>query len=65
MMTSGVDGQSAISCIDVAEALGYQNTNDAVNTHCEEGVAKCYPIEDSMGRIQQVRVIDESDMYSP
>lgn len=47
---------------DVAEALGYTNTNDAINTHCR-GVAKRYPILDSLGRTQEVRIIAEPDLY--
>ena len=46
---------------DVCEALGYKNTNDAINTHCR-GVAKRYPIIDTLGRSQNVRVIGEPDL---
>lgn len=47
---------------DVAEALGYTNTNDAIQKFCN-GVAKRYPISDSLGRMQKVRVIYEPDLY--
>lgn len=47
---------------DVAEALGYSNTNDALTRHCK-GVVKCYPIKDAMNRIRDTRIISEPDLY--
>lgn len=47
---------------DVANALGYKNINGAIGDHCD-GVAKRYPIVDSLGRTQEVRVIYEPDVY--
>ncbi|ADR52934.1 prophage antirepressor [Candidatus Liberibacter solanacearum CLso-ZC1] len=47
---------------DIAEALGYENSSKAINDHCK-GVTKRYPIVDSLGRTQKVRVILESDVY--
>ncbi|ADR51966.1 prophage antirepressor [Candidatus Liberibacter solanacearum CLso-ZC1] len=46
---------------DIAEALGYKNSNEAVNEHCK-GVVKRYPLKTD-GGIQKVRVILESDVY--
>jgi len=46
---------------DVCLVLGYKNTNDAVAKHCR-GVAKCYPIVDSLGRTQEARIINEPDL---
>ena len=46
---------------DVAAALGYVNTKDALSRHCH-GVAKHYPIIDSLGREQQARFISEGDV---
>lgn len=46
---------------DVAEILGYSNTNKAVNDHCK-GVAKRYPLQ-TPGGIQEVRIISEPDLY--
>ncbi|CUU79078.1 putative antirepressor%2C BRO family [Campylobacter hyointestinalis subsp. hyointestinalis] len=46
---------------DVAEALGYTNTNDAIQKFCK-GVAKRYPLSTD-GGIQNVRVIYEPDLY--
>lgn len=46
---------------DVAVALGYTNTQDAIGRHCK-GVVKRYPLE-TKGGIQEVRIIKEGDMY--
>ena len=48
---------------DVAEALGYKNTADALTRHVEDedkGVVK----HDTLGGIQKVIVINESGLYS-
>ena len=47
---------------DIATALGYGNTKDALARHCH-GVAKRYPIVDRLGRTQQARFISEPDLY--
>jgi len=47
---------------DVCNALAYKNPNDAMNDHCH-GVAKRYPIVDSLGRKQEVRIISEGDVF--
>lgn len=43
-----VNGEPWFVARDVAKALGYQNTVEAVNTHCKKsmisGIAKCYPL---------------------
>lgn len=46
---------------DVAAALGYSNTKDAVNRHCR-GVVK-RDLIDKLGRNQEVAAIPESDLY--
>lgn len=46
---------------DVAAALGYSNTKDAVNRHCR-GVVK-RDLIDKLGRNQEVSAIPESDLY--
>lgn len=46
---------------DVATALRYVNTKDALARHCK-GVVKHYPL-DTPGGIQQVRFITEGDLY--
>ncbi len=56
------DGEPWFVAKDVAQTLGYANTKDAIKRHCH-GVVKRYPIVDSLGRTQQVRIITESDIY--
>ena len=57
------EGGNPLFCAkDVATALGYANTNDAINKHCR-GVAKRYPISDALGRTQDARFVSEGDMY--
>lgn len=46
---------------DVVSALGYQNTNDAIKTHCR-GVVK-RDLIDSLGRKQLAAFIPEGDIY--
>lgn len=55
------DGVPMFCAKDVAVALGYQNTNDAIRKHCK-GVAICYPLK-TAGGVQDVRFITEGDMY--
>ncbi|WP_024873120.1 phage antirepressor KilAC domain-containing protein [Tolumonas lignilytica] len=45
---------------DVAVALGYTNTNDAISRHCK-GVVKRYPLM-TPGGTQEARIISESDV---
>lgn len=47
---------------DVAIALGYSNTKDALSRHCR-GVVKHYPLQ-TKGGLQNVRVIYEPDVYA-
>ena len=46
---------------DIAEALGYKNTRDAINRHCK-GVVK-HDVLDITGFEQQMNIIPESDVY--
>lgn len=55
-------GKPLFCAKDVAEALGYKNTNDAISAHCH-GVANRYPIIDSLGRTQAAVFISEGDLY--
>ena len=57
----GEKGNPLFCAKDVALALGYANTNDAIKKHCK-GVAICYPLQ-TAGGIQDVRFITEGDMY--
>ncbi len=56
------DNQTMLFCgRDVATALGYANTKDALARHCK-GVVKHYPLQ-TAGGLQQVRFITEGDLY--
>lgn len=58
-----IDGEPWLVGRDVAVALGYSNSRDAIATHVEEedkGVAKC----DTLGGKQDVVVINESGLYA-
>ena len=52
--TVTIDGNPYWVAKDVAEVLGYANTNEAISRHCR-GVAKRYPIVDALGRTQDSR----------
>lgn len=55
------DGKILFCGKDVAAALGYQNTKDAIAKHCK-GVANRYPLQTD-GGMQQARFITEGDLY--
>lgn len=55
-------GRPMFCAKDVAVALGYKDTNNAIKQHCR-GVAFHHPITDSLGREQEARFITEGDMY--
>jgi prophage antirepressor-like protein len=57
-----VDGQPHFVAKDVADRLGYANARQALITHCR-GVQKLYAIQDPLGRVQHVRIIDETDVF--
>ena len=55
------DGRVLFCGRDIAAALGYANTKDALAKHCK-GVAIRYPLQ-TPGGIQEVRFITEGDVY--
>ncbi|CAB3870884.1 BRO-N domain-containing protein [Achromobacter deleyi] len=57
-----IDGEVYLVGRDVALALGYADTVNAIKQHCR-GVAKHHPIPDSLGRMQETRILSEGDMY--
>lgn len=61
--TIEVNGEPWLVGKDVATALGYSNTRDALNKHVDaedKGVAKC----DTLGGTQDIVIINESGLYS-
>lgn len=55
------DGNPLFCAKDVAEALGYKNTNKAIGDHCK-GVTNRYPLS-TAGGTQELVFISEGDMY--
>lgn len=62
LRTYDEDGQVLFCGKDVAKALGYKDTTNAMKRHCR-GVAKRHPIQDSLGRTQEAVFITEPDLY--
>ncbi len=55
------NGRVLFCAKDVAAALGYSNTKDAVGRHCR-GVVK-HDLTDSLGRKQETSFIPKPDLY--
>ncbi|HBF1265738.1 TPA: phage antirepressor KilAC domain-containing protein [Clostridioides difficile] len=61
--TIEIDGKAYFVASDIAKALGYSNTRDAVKKHCK-WVAKCdIPHPQSDSKVLKVNIIPEGDMY--
>ncbi len=56
-----IDGEPWFVGKDVAAALGYADTTNALKQHCR-GVAKHHPVLDSLGRTQEARVLNEANV---
>ena len=57
------DGDTVEYCAkDIAAALGYKDTTNAIKQHCR-GVVNRHPILDSLGRTQEAVFIGEGDVY--
>jgi prophage antirepressor-like protein len=55
------NGKALFVASDVARALGYKNTSEAIGYHCR-GVVKRH-LTDSLGRKQEANFIPEGDIY--
>ncbi len=55
-------GTPLFVAVDVAFTLGYQKPNNAINRHCK-GVTLKRGITDSLGRVQEMRVIRRTGSY--
>lgn len=58
-----IDGEPWFVGNDVAKALGYSKTNEAIKTNVSEMDTALAGVIDSMGRNQQTTVINESGLY--
>lgn len=54
-------GESWFVGRDLCSALGYADQTSAMKQHCR-GVVKYHPIPDSLGRMQETRILAEPDM---
>lgn len=59
--TIEIDGKPYFVGADVAKALGYKDTVNALKQHCR-GVVK-HHLTDSLGRFQEASFITEGDLY--
>lgn len=57
------NGQVLFCGKDVAMALGYKDTVNALKTHCKEDGVVIHHLTDSMGRTQQAKFISEGNLY--
>lgn len=58
------DGQPWFVGKDVAVILGYNEPHKAIARHVDEDDGMKHPVIDSMGRIQNVTIVNESGFYS-
>jgi prophage antirepressor-like protein len=58
-----VNGKPHFVGADIAKALGYKNTTDAINQHCRYVVKHYIPHPQSKTKQLQVLVIPEGDLY--
>ena len=59
-----VNGEPWLVGKDVAEALGYERGTKAIADHVDEEDKDVIPIQDSIGRMQNTPVINESGVYA-
>lgn len=64
MRTLEIDGEPWFVGKDVAVILGYERPTKAVADHVDEEDRDEVPIQDSIGRMQNTPVINESGLYS-
>jgi len=59
-----IDGEGWFVGKDVAEALGYKDTSDSLKKHVDADEKMTLQIADSLGRLQDTYIINESGFYS-
>lgn len=64
MRTLLIDGEPWFVGKDVARNLGYERATKAIQDHVDEEDKDVVPIQDSIGRMQNTPVINESGLYS-
>jgi len=58
------DGKILFCGSDVAKALGYINTKAALARHCKEDGVAFHDLTDNLGRMQQVKFINEGLLHT-
>ena len=58
-----IDNEPLFMASDLCQVLEYKNGKDTINRLFEDGVVKCYPIVDKLGREQNVKFLTEAQMY--
>jgi anti-repressor protein len=58
-----VDDKPYAVASDVAKALGYKNTSDAINKHCRSIVKYDIPHPQSNNKTLQVSFVNEAGLY--
>ena len=61
---TNAEGETFFVGRDVATALGYSNTRDALNRHVDKEDRDGVVIHDSIGRQQKAVIINESGLYA-
>lgn len=59
--TVAIGGEPWFVGKDVADTLGYVDPTTAIRSHCR-GVQKLHPIPDTLGRLQETRILSEPDV---
>ena len=62
--TMTIDGEPWFVGKDIAECLGYSRSTKAVSDHVDEEDIDGIPIQDSIGRMQNTPIINESGVYA-
>ena len=58
-----IDNEPLFMASDLCQVLEYKNGKDTINRLFDDGVVKCYPIVDKLGREQNAKFLTESQMY--
>ena len=61
--TIAVDGKTMFCGSDVAKALGYKDTVNALKSHCKDDGVAFHHLTDSLGRTQKAKFISEGNVY--
>ena len=61
--TLTIDDKPYFVAVDIAKALGYKNTNDAISKHCRWVAKHDIPHPQNKDKTLEVNVIPEGDMY--